>query len=202
MASGQTGARMTRFEYVAIFYGIVVAMAVETVMVNLHKLFAARARVRWHWMALATALNASLMTLGQFWVLWGDRDQWTGPFSFFQFLPFGVSLLLMFLSAAATLPDEVPAEGLDLKAFYFENRRHYWGLVVAFFAFNIALNLVNLGRSGAGGGWQRDPRLIGDCVAIAIAAPLIVFRAYWLHVVGIGLALVSLMVFLASIQLG
>ncbi|HEY8003019.1 MAG TPA: hypothetical protein VIE16_02260 [Phenylobacterium sp.] len=192
---------MTRFEYVAIFYGIVVAMAIETVLVSLQRLLAARKRVRWHWMAPATAVNASLVTLGQFWILWGDRDQWTGTFSFFQFLPFGISLFFMFLTAAATLPDEVPAEGVDLKAFYFDNRRHYWGLVAAYFAFNVLLNLVSLARFGPNEVWRHNIRwLVGDFVAIGIAAPLIIFRAYWVHVVGIALALISLVFFLDAIQ--
>jgi hypothetical protein len=193
---------MTRFEYAAIFYGIVVALAIETVLVSLHGLLAARGRVRWHWMAPATAVNAGLLTLGQFWILWGDRDQWTGNFSFFQFLPFGISLLIMFLSAAATLPDEVPAEGIDLKVFYFDNRRHYWGLVAAYFTFNILLNFVSLARFGPNAIWRHNLRwLVGDFVALGIATPLILFRAYWVHVVGIGLALVSLLFFLDSIQL-
>ena len=29
------------------------------------------------------------------------------------------------------LPDEVPEEGLDLREFYFDNRRHFWGLLAA-----------------------------------------------------------------------
>jgi hypothetical protein len=45
------GGGMTRFEYVAIFYGIVVALAIETVLVNFHRLLSARKSVRWHWMA-------------------------------------------------------------------------------------------------------------------------------------------------------
>jgi hypothetical protein len=193
---------MTRFEYAAIFYGIIVALSVESVLLSVHRLLSARSRVRWHWMALATGVNASLLTLGQFWILWGDRDQWTGDFSFFEFLPFGVSLLFMFLSASATLPDKVPDEGIDLKAFYFDNRRHYWGLVAAYFTFNILLNLLGLIRFGANEVWWHNLRwFIGDFVAVAIATPLIVFRTYWLHVVGIALSLIALLFFLASIQL-
>lgn len=202
MDAAAPGERMTRFEYAAIFYGIVVALAIETVLVSIHKLLLARRRVRWHWMALATAVNASLLTLGQFWILWGDRDQWTGKFSFFEFLPFGISLLFMFLSASAALPDEIPEEGLDLKAFYFDNRRHYWGLVAAYFGFNILLNVEQLVRFGANAVWWHNLRwFIGDFVAVGIAAPLIVWRAYWLHIVGIGLSLIALVAFLASLQL-
>ncbi|WP_372786815.1 hypothetical protein [Phenylobacterium sp.] len=193
---------MTRFEYVAIFYGIVVAMAIETVLASLHRLIAAGKRVRWHWMAPATAVNASLVTLAQFWILWGDRDQWTGNFSFFQFLPFGISLFFMFLSAAATLPDEVGAEGVDLKVFYFHNRKHYWGLVAAYFAYNILLNFISLARSGPTDIWFHNLRwLVGDFVALGIAVPLIFFRAYWVHVIGIAMALAALLFFLNSIQL-
>ena len=193
---------MTTFEYNAIFYGIVVAMAIETVLVSFHRLLAAGKCVRWHWMAPATAVNASLVTLGEFWILWTDRNQWTGNYSFFQFLPYAIALLLMFLSAAATLPDEVPAEGIDLKAFYFDNRRHYWGLVAAYFGFNILLNLVSLVRFGPDAGWQQNLRwFVGDFVGLGIAGLLIVFRTYWVHVTGIVLGLISLLFFLYAIQL-
>lgn len=188
---------MTRFEYVAIFYGIVVAMAIETVLANLHRLLAAGKRVRWHWMAPATAVNASLVTLGEFWILWGDRNAWTGSYSFFQFLPFALALFLMFLSAAATLPDEIPEEGIDLKAYYFDHRRHYWGLVAAYFGFNLVLNLA--GQLGLGA--RADLRwLVGDVVGVVLAAALIIFRNTWVHVVGIVLALLLLLSFLSSIQ--
>jgi hypothetical protein len=192
---------MTRFDYAAIFYGIVVALAIETVLVNLHRLLAAGKRVRWHWMAPATAVNACLVTLGEFWILWTDRNQWTGSFSFFQFLPWAVPLFLMFLSAAATLPEEVPEEGLDLKTFYFDNRRHYWGLVAAYFGFNIAINLVNLARFGQNAAWQENLRwMIGDFIGLGTAGLLFLFRAYWVHAVGIVLGLILLLVFLNSIQ--
>jgi hypothetical protein len=192
---------MTRFEYVAIFYGIVVAMAIETVLANLHRLMGAGKRVRWHWMAPATAANASLVTLGEFWILWSDRDQWKGNFSFFEFLPYAVALFLMFLSAAATLPDEIPAEGLDLKIFYFDNRRHYWGLVAAYFGFNILINLVSLARFGPNGTWQATLLWsVGDVLGLGIAGLLIVFRTYWVHLLGITLGLVSLLFFLSSIR--
>jgi hypothetical protein len=193
---------MNRFDYAAIFYGIFVAMALETVVSSLHKLLTAGARVRWHWMAPAIAVNASLVTLGQFWILWGDRDQWTGTYSFFQFLPFAIPLFLMFLSAAATLPDEVPPEGVDLKAFYFDHRKHYWGLVAAYFAFNILLDLLNLVRNGPNAVWQENLRwFIGDFFGVGIAGVLILVRTYWVHVVGIVLGLVSLLFFLNAIQI-
>lgn len=83
---------MTEFEYAAIVYGILVALAIEAVAANLHRLFAARGRVKWHWMAPATAVNASLVTLIEFWTLWLRRNEAAGSYSFLLFLPFAISL--------------------------------------------------------------------------------------------------------------
>jgi len=192
---------MTRFEYAAIFYGILVAMAIEIVAARVHRLLAAGKRVRWHWMAPATAINSSLVVLGEFWILWSDRNQWTGTYSFFEFLPSAIGVTLMFLTAAATLPDEVPEAGLDLKTFYFDNRRHYWGLVGAYFAFNIVLNVVNLVRFGPNAVWQENLRwMIGDFVGLGTAGLLFAFRTYWVHAVGIAFGLISLLFFLDAIR--
>lgn len=194
---------MTEFEYAAIFYGIFVALAIEAVAANLHRLLAARKRVRWHWMAPLTAANASLVTLVEFWTLWLRRNESGGSFSFFLFLPFAVSLVFMYLSAAATLPDDVPAEGLDLRNFYFDNRTHYWGLVVGFFVFNILLNVIDQTRFGwFGPTWQRDvSQSAGDLVAIAIAAPLTFVRNYWWHAIGIATGMVYLLAYASTLPL-
>ena len=194
---------MTEFEYAAIFYGILVALAIEAVAANFHRLLAARGRVKWHWMAPATAVNASLVTLVEFWTLWLRRNESSGGYSFLLFLPFAISLVFMYLSAAATLPDEVPADGLSLRSFYFDNRSHYWGLVVGLFVFNILLNMIDQFRFGwFGPTWQRDlPQLAGDLVAIGVAAPLTYVRNYWWHAIGICTGTLYLLVFASTMAL-
>src|SRR5690348_436136 len=113
---------MSKFEYAAIFYGFMVALAIEGVAANLHRLLAARKKVRWHWMAPLIAFNASLVTLTEFWILWTQRGDWSGSYPFLAFLPFACSLIFMYLSAAAALPDKVLPEGINLREFYFDNR--------------------------------------------------------------------------------
>jgi hypothetical protein len=154
-------------------------------------------------MAPATAVNASLVTLLEFWTLWLRRNESLGSYSFFLFLPFAMSLVFMYLSAAATLPDEVPAEGLDLRTFYFNNRAHYWGLVVGLFVFNLLLNVIDQFRSGwFGPTWQRDlPQFAGDLFAIGVGAPLIFVRNYWWHALGIGIGTLYLLVFASTLSL-
>jgi hypothetical protein len=45
-----------------------------------------------------------------------------------EFLPTLLSAVALFLLAAAVLPDEVPADGLDLKTWYVRNAGHIWAL--------------------------------------------------------------------------
>jgi hypothetical protein len=55
---------------------------------------------------------------------------------------------LLFLACAATLPDEVPEQGLDLREYYFANRRRIWRLFAATFALALVTWIVAFIRSG------------------------------------------------------
>ena len=119
--------RMTASEYVAAFASIILALAVTDLATSMHRLLRARKRVRWHWLPLSLALLILLSTV-QFW--WVFFDVWRSRTSFTLggFLPDFLTLLLLFFIASAALPDEVPADGLDLDAYYFENRTYFWTL--------------------------------------------------------------------------
>lgn len=63
------------------------------------------------------------------------------------------------------------------------------------------LRVVNLVRFGPNAVWQENLRwFLGDFLGLGTAVLLFVFRAYWLHVVGIVFGLVSLLFFLNAIQ--
>lgn len=178
---------MTRFEYLAIFYGIVVGLALENVASSFHRLLAAGKRVRWHWMAPTNAIGSATATLGQFWLWWVARDMKIPNPRFVTFLPGAVTAILLYLVCAATLPDDVPAEGIDLREFYFSTRRQFWSLVAAVGLIGMIGEIWALARTGF------DPRfvvfhtpiLIGSLVVAMLAASLIYVRASWWHAVGI-----------------
>lgn len=52
-------------------------------------------------------------------------------------LPLAFAFAILFLFCAASLPDEVSEERLDLKDYYVSNRKRFWG-------FSMALHLFNL----------------------------------------------------------
>ena len=96
------------------------------VITSLNRLLRAGRRVKWDWVSPIAAL---LLVFELFNIWWRWRD---GAISQASTLGealclFGV-LVLLFLSASATLPDDVPEEGLDLGD-YFDGIRRYFFIV-------------------------------------------------------------------------
>src|SRR6185369_5579618 len=110
---------MTAGEYVSAFASIILALAVTDLATSMHRLLRARKRVRWDWLPLAVALLILISTV-QFWWVFFDVWKSSSSFTLGAFLPDFLTLLLLFFIASAALPDEVPADGLDLKVYYSE----------------------------------------------------------------------------------
>jgi hypothetical protein len=110
------------FAYLAAFVSIILAIALTDMIQSMHRLLKARDRVRWDPLILLLALTVFILVLGQFFGLWGDAR--------FKTLTFNGLLALIAVptvytfAAFAVLPDEVPANGLDLRQYYFDNRRY------------------------------------------------------------------------------
>jgi hypothetical protein len=89
---------------------------------SLHRLLRARARVRWDLLTPLAALLVAASVVNTWWT----TDAVFAKVTFAAFFPNLASLMLLFLLASATLPDEVPAEGLGLKDYYLATRRYFW----------------------------------------------------------------------------
>lgn len=177
---------MTYFEYSAIYVGILVGLSLSNILLSIHKLLEAAARVRWHWMAPATAFYAATVTLGAFWSLWVRRGD-DAHYIFLSYLPRALALGILFLTCAASLPDDVPESGLDLRAYYFANRHRFWGLATGTHVLNLTSWLVGLVQSGFDSGAVSHSFLpmVGNAVEAAISLSLIFVRAAWWHTIGI-----------------
>lgn len=136
---------MTPFEYILPLVSVLVGLAIADPAVSIHRLLRARHRVRWDWLPLAVALLAVLAVLELWWIFYASREA-----AFFTtlggFLPLAAQLILVFLLTAAALPDTVPADGLDLRAFYDANGPYFWSLYAVYLAFIIAFRIISFLR--------------------------------------------------------
>ena len=132
---------MSPFEYVLPMVSILIGLAVGDLSMSLHRLLRARRRVRWDWLPMAAALLVLLLILSFWWSFYGmgRAEVWT---RYWAFLILGAALISVFLLASAALPDEIPEDGLDLGAYYVENRRYFWGMFTLFALLAFVLDLL------------------------------------------------------------
>lgn len=137
---------MSPFEYLLPLVSVLVGLAIVDLAVSLHRLLRARARVTWDWLALTTALLAALTVLNFWWGFYNISAEASADVvayaTFVGFLPYMVILVVLFLLNAAALPDRVPDEGLDLRAFYDANGRYFWALFTAYVLTNTVYRAV------------------------------------------------------------
>lgn len=114
---------MGTFDYITVLVAVVVGLAIGDMALSLHRLVRDRRRVRWDWVSPLAALLV-LTELFNFWWQWrGFSGTTLGAVA-----PYFVSLILLFLTAAVTLPDGIPETGIDLGAYFDENRSYFWTL--------------------------------------------------------------------------
>jgi len=130
------------FEYLLLMVSILIGLAIADLSVSLHRLLRARSRIAWHWLPLAAALLVLLLILQFWWEFYemGHAAVWT---RYWGFLILASALVSMFLLASAALPDVIPDEGLDLSAYYDENRRYFWLLFALFTLLALAVDYVS-----------------------------------------------------------
>jgi hypothetical protein len=178
---------MGAFEYLLMFVGVILGVAVSDLVISLHRLLSAGPRVRWDLLAPLAAVVAFLKILTQWWS-WFGTAQIARGLTFEMFLGIVSATVMMFLLAAATLPDEPPHEGaIDLAAHYERVRRRFWLL---FSAETLLMISVDIWAQIAIAHARLDPRSLLQpvIVLIPIAAALAFVRNRWVQ----GAALVGL----------
>jgi hypothetical protein len=188
---------MTRFEYGAIFVGIIVGLALANILASVHKLMEAKGRVRWDWLAPAMAVNAILLTLGTFWHQWVQVQGLPHRAHYFiAWLPAAFALFLLYLACAATLPDDVPDGAKDLRTYYFDNRSRIWGLFCATFVLNLTTYAIAVAWTRSVAVLQPNAIIIlMSAVGLSLALLSLSIGAVWWH----RLAVVALAVLLLSV---
>lgn len=140
----QGGTGITDFEYITGLTAVLVALAVADMATSLHKLMRHRRRVKWDWVAPLAALVILVELFG----LWWNWRRFDGN-TIAEIAPYFVLLVLMFLAASITLPDEVPEEGVDLGAYFDETRGYFWTVYATYVSIWIGMWTVDAVQKGA-----------------------------------------------------
>lgn len=166
-------------EHALVFASIIVGVAITDQMISLNRLLRARHRVRWDWAVPAVALLA-LLTVVQIW--WSVAQPGVRQITIGQFLPILLELILLFLLCAATLPDEIPAEGLSLRDYYDAQGPYVWTLFAAALAWTFVAGQIALAANGQWGLRELLDRGV-DLVVLALMVSLVFVRRRWWHAI-------------------
>ena len=174
------------FEFALGLFAVLIGLAIADIATSFHRLLRSPARVHWDPIALLAAAFAIVITVGMWFDLWGIR-QATSVRHFFLYLVLVALFFVLFLIAAASLPDET-ADGVDLRDFYRRNHRYFWSLVTLF-----EISYVALGIHFLGSVIDRIPRaqivlVVGQWVVlIAVPVVLALVRSRRIHYAGVTL---------------
>ena len=168
---------------------VVFGLMLTELFAGVHRLLRARRRVRWDWITLLVAWYVFMTVLKNWWELaFGAGSSLV--YGGWVFLYYGHLFLLLYLVASAVLPDEVPAAGLDLRAFYLESAGHFWGL---FAGVNLMLLLYTVLTTVLTSREMFWPAIASNVVMIMVALSLSLIRRQRYHAVVVCI-LVGLMV--------
>jgi hypothetical protein len=174
------------FEYALGLYSVLIGLAVADIAASFHRLARRKGTVVWDPLALLAAAYALWLAIGMWFDLWGVRNV-SEARHFFFYLAMVANLFVLYLIAAASLPDD-PADAGDLRTYYAGNRRYFWSLIAFFQA-----GYIVFGVYFAGGMLGRMPRasaalFVGAWVLLfAVPVALAVLRSRTAHYLGLAL---------------
>jgi len=169
---------MNPFEYLLLFAAIVLGLAISDLAISLHRLLNAGRRVHWGPLAPLAGIVAFLKIITQWWN-WYAAQSLAPSLSFEMFIGVMVGAVLLFLIAAAALPEVGEGEAIvDLPAYYDSVRRRFWLLFAAHFVVVTGVSIWAQMRIAVAHLDPRSPAYLIVPAAVALAF----IRARWLHV--------------------
>jgi hypothetical protein len=188
------------FEYALGLFAVLIGLAVADVANSFHRLARGNVAVVWDPLALLAAVYALCLAVGMWFDLWGVRH-FSETRHFFFYLWMLADLFVLFLLAAASLPDG-PSETRDLREHYARGRRYFWTLVLIFQVSYLLNGLYFVGPAL----WHFSYRailmlLVNMVLPCLVALALLLGRSRVLHYCGIAVLLLLLAIHYAPYQI-
>jgi len=120
---------MAQSDIILTFSTVIYGMMLLELGTRLHKLLRNRESIKWHYLPLLTAWLILIMILKNWWYLsLNSMDISESSFSILEFIFNGHLLVLFYLLTTSVLPDKMNDNNLNLKTFYFNNRKYFWSI--------------------------------------------------------------------------
>jgi hypothetical protein len=188
------------FEYAMGVFSVLIGLAVADIATSFHRLVRSKSTVTWDPLALLAAFYALCLAVAMWFDIWGVRN-FASTRHFFFYLALVADLFLLFLIAAASLPDE-PGADSHLGNYYAGTRRYFWSLVTLFQILYFLFGLYFVGAD-----LQRLPQdqaarlLLQMCAPALIALALAAVQSRAVHYTGLVLLFLVMAAHYASLQI-
>lgn len=184
---------MSPFEYLLTFAAVVLGLAITDLAMGLSRLLHAGSRVTWGVVTPLAAIVVFLKIISQWWT-WYAAQSMAQAASFEMFIVVMIGAVLLFLLAAALLPEvRTGTDRIDLPAHFTYVQRRFWLLFVAH---SVVMNAVSIWAEMQLQEARLD--LISPVYLIPVAALALAFvRLRWLQTVSMA---ILIMIYLTQFQ--
>lgn len=155
------------FEYAMGVFSVLIGLAVADIATSFHRLLRRKAAVSWDPLALLATFYAMCLAVSMWFDIWGVRN-FAATRHFLFYLVLVADLFVLFLIAAASLPDDA-SDGTDLRDYYAHNRRYFWSLVGIFQVAYLALGLYFVGDQV-----RSAPVALAARILVQMSAPAVI----------------------------
>ena len=164
---------MSKIDIIITLITIVFGLMLADLFKSLHKLIKARKIVKWHWLPLLNSWFLFIVILKNWWSLTSIEE-----YNIIKFLAYAHILILLYLAASIVLPDKIQKKGINLKEYYFQHHRYYWGLMTTVMLISMLNSIVpKLINSSP----LNTPNIIIFMIILSLNILLLISKRYWIH---------------------
>jgi hypothetical protein len=161
------------FGYLSVLLSIILGLALAQILVGMRGRMLTRHQVREFWPVQLWAAFFLLVSAQMWWAMFGLRNRHEWDFSSFGILL--AQVITLYLLAGLIYPDFSHDREVDLRAHYFQQRRHFFSLCLLLVLFSISRDLI-LNHS-----WPSPLNLGFHLIFAAFAVIGILFAREWYH---------------------
>jgi hypothetical protein len=132
------------FSYLSILLSIIIGLGLTQILTALGRIIRHRDRVRVDWLPLLWAGVLLLIYVQVWWSMFGLRhvSEWT----FASFAAVLAQTGTLYLMAAVVLPEQVADQPVDLRTYYDQQHRWFFGFLLATLVISVSKDVIVNGR--------------------------------------------------------